>query len=147
MNIFRPKMFLFFAAILSLTIYAQNKSDGWEEGSRYNRLFSIKKIDTVSGIIINISQAAPMQGMAEGIQLLVLCKKDTVKDTIIVHLCPKWLSKYLNLDLPLKEVVSIEGCKAVCKGKPVFIASKLTSNGIILQLRDDNGIPIWDRLR
>ena len=142
MNIFKLKICLFFAVFLSLTIYSQNKTDGWEEGSRYNKLFS-NKLDTVTGTVIKVIHASPMQGMAEGIELQVKCGKDTVT----VHLCPKWLGEYLNLNIQPKDDVVIEGCKAQCKGCQVFIASKLTANGIILQLRDEKGSPIWDRLR
>jgi hypothetical protein len=142
MNIFKLKICIFFAVFFSLAIYAQTKTDGWEEGSKYNKLFSTKT-DTVTGTVIKVVHASPMQGMAEGIQLLVKAGKDTVT----VHLCPKWLGEYLNLNIQPNDDVVIEGCKAVCKGTSVFIASKLTANGIILQLRDEKGSPIWDRLR
>ena len=142
MNIFNLKICFFFAAFLSLNIFSQTRTDGWEEGSRYNKLFS-NKIDTVSGVIIKVSFASPMQGMAEGIQLRV----QSGKDTVTVQLCPKWMGEYLHLNIKPMDNVVIEGCKAVCKGTHVFMASKLTANDLILQLRDEKGVPIWDRLR
>jgi hypothetical protein len=142
MNIFNLKICFFFAALLSLNIFPQAKTDGWEGGSRYNKLFS-NKIDTLTGFVIQIDHSTPMQGMSEGIQLRV----QSGKDTVIVQLCPKWMGDYLNLNIKPKDEVIIEGCKAICKGFNVFMASKLTSNDIILQLRDEKGLPIWDRLR
>jgi len=142
MNTFNLKICFFFAVFLSQAVYPQVKTDGWEEGSRYNKLFT-NKIDTLSGTIIKISYAAPMQGMREGVQLDVL----SGKDTLAVQLCPKWMGKYLNLDIQPKDTVIIEGCKAVCKGAHIFMVSKLTANNTVLELRDEKGVPIWDRLR
>jgi hypothetical protein len=142
MNIFNLKIGFFFAVFLSLNIFPQAKTDGWEEGSRYNKLYS-NKIDTLSGVVLKVIKATPMQGMAEGIQLQI----QSGKDTVVVHLCPKWMGDYLNLNIQPKDEVVIEGCKAVCKGSHIFMASKLTANSIILQLRDEKGLPIWDKLR
>jgi hypothetical protein len=142
MDIFDLKICFYFTVLLSLNIFSQTKTDGWEEGSRYNKLFS-NKIDTLSGVVIKVSHSTPMQGMAEGIELEV----QSGKDTVTVQLCPKWMAEYLSLNIQPKDEVVIEGCKAVCKGTHIFMASKLTANTIILQLRDDKGIPIWDRLR
>jgi hypothetical protein len=142
MNIFNLKICLLFAAFLSINISAQTKTDGWEEGSRYNKLFS-NKTETVSGNVIKVSFVVPMAGMAEGIQLQV----QSGLDTVIVQLCPKWMGEYLHLNIQPKDSVEIEGCKAVCKGTHIFMASKFVANGIILQLRDEKGSPIWDKLR
>ncbi len=142
MNIFNLKICFYFTVFLSMNIFPQTKTDGWEESGRYNKLFS-NKIDTVSGIVLNVLLASPMPGMAQGVQLQVLSGKDTVT----VHLCPKWVGVYLNLNIQPKQQVVIEGCRAVCKGAHVFMASKLTADTIILQLRDDKGSPIWDKLR
>jgi hypothetical protein len=142
-NIFNfLRMIVFFAAFLTLNNYSQTKTDGWEEGSRYNRLYS-NKTDTLTGIVLTVTHISPMPGMAEGVQLKVLSGTDTVT----VQLCPKWMSTYLNLDIQPKQEVVIEGCKAICHGNHVFMASKLTANSLILQLRDEKGVPIWDRLR
>jgi hypothetical protein len=142
MNIFNLRICFYFTVFLSLNIFPQTKTDGWEGSSRYNKLFS-NKIDTVLGVVINVSLVSPMQGMSQGIQIQVLSGKDTVT----VQLCPKWMGAYLKLNLQPKQQVIIEGCKAECKGVHVFMASKLTADTIILQLRDDKGSPIWDKMR
>jgi len=143
MNPIKYGICILFSVILSLNGLSQSKTDGWEEGSRYNRLFSYNNLDTLSGIIIRIAVTAPMQGMSEGIQVQV----KTVTDTITVHLCPKWMSNIINLDLHPNDAVIIEGCKAVCKGAHIFMASKITYNNITYELRDEKGAPIWDKLR
>ena len=91
MNIFNLKICFYFTVFLSMNIFPQTKTDGWEESGRYNKLFS-NKIDTVSGIVLNVLSASPMPGMAQGIQLQVLSGKDTVT----VHLCPKWVGVYFK---------------------------------------------------
>ena len=142
----RVILFLLLLFVSSQT-FPQNKTDGWEEGSRYNKYFNASKIDTVSGKILKIEDKAPMPGMASGIELLVLSVRDTVKDTLTVQICPKWMATNLNINLKVNDEVEIEGCKAVCNGAKVFMASRLVAPGIILQLRDEKGSPIWDRLR
>ncbi len=143
MNILKYIFAFFFAAVISLNLFSQTKNDGWEEGSKYNKLFKITKIDTVTGFILQVENIPPLQGMASGIIL----KVKSGKDTLLVHVCPKWMGDLLNINLQSKDEVIIEGGQAKCNGNMVFIATKLTANGIILQLRDENGIPIWDRLR
>ena len=129
--------------ILSLNIISQTKNDGWEEGSKLNKLFSTQKVDTLTGVIIQSSEVSPIRGMAKGILLLL----KTDKDTVSVLLCPTWFTDLLNIKFKPKDEAVVEGCNAVCSGNHVFIASKLTANGIILQVRDDKGNPIWDRMR
>ncbi len=143
MNIFKYNIVCLFVLLLSFNLFSQTKTDGWEEGSKYNKLFKITKIDTVTGIILQVENIPPMQGMAQGIIL----KVKSGKDTILVHVCPKWMGDLLNINLQSKEEVTIEGGQAKCNGNTVFIATKLTTSGIILQVRDENGTPIWDRLR
>ncbi len=130
---------LFFAAEL----FPQNKTDGWEEGSTYNKHYSTAKVDTVIGKILKVENKSPLPGMAAGIELTVLSRKDTV----VVQICPKWMAQNLQINLKVNDEVEIEGCNAKCNGKEVFMASRLAAPGIILQLRDEKGSPIWDRLR
>ncbi len=139
------KFVLFFSAILffSVELYSQNKTDGWEEGSKYNKHFNTAKVDTIAGKILKVEKKAPMPGMAMGIELIILRKKDTVT----VQICPNWMAENLQINLKVNDEVEIEGCKALCNGKEVFMASRLVAPGIILQLRDEKGSPIWDRLR
>ena len=143
MNIYKNIFLCLCVSFISLNMFSQTKTDGWEEGSKYNKLFKITKIDTVTGFILQVENIPPMQGMAQGIIL----KVKSGNDTLLVHVCPKWMSDLLNINLQSKDEVIIEGGKAKCNGNTVFIATKLSANGIILQLRDDNGNPIWDRLR
>ncbi len=143
MNILKSSVYILFAATISFNLFSQTKSDGWEEGSKYDKFFKPVKIDTVIGSIIEVRDISPMKGMAEGVILQV----KSGKDTVIVHVCPKWMADMLNINLKPKDDVEIEGCKATCNNEVVFMATKLTANGIILQLRDEKGTPIWDRLR
>ena len=143
MNIVKCVICFSFLLLISVDLYSQTKTDGWEEGSRYNKYFKPAKMDTVTGKILRIENKAPMPGMAAGIELLVLSGKDTVT----VQICPKWMAENLNINLKINDEVEIEGCKAVCNGATVFMASRLVAPGIILQLRDEKGSPIWDRLR
>lgn len=143
MNIFKYISVCLFVSFISLNLFSQTKTDGWEEGSKYNKLFKITKIDTVTGFILQVENISPLQGMTQGIIL----KVKSGKDTLLVHVCPKWMGDLLNINLQSKDEVIIEGGQAKCNGNTVFIATKLTANGIILQLRDEKGTPIWDRLR
>ncbi|MCL5029666.1 MAG: hypothetical protein M1480_11705 [Bacteroidetes bacterium] len=143
MNIFKYIYLCLFVSLISLNLFSQTKTDGWEEGSKYNKLFKITKIDTVTGYILQVENIPPMQGMTEGIIL----KVKSGKDTLIVHVCPKWMGDLLNIKLQPEDEVIIEGGNTKCNGNTVFMATKLTANGIILQLRDEKGTPIWDRLR
>ena len=133
------------SALLLFTdnLFSQNKTDGWEEGSQYNKYFRFGKVDTVTGKILKIEKKSPLPGMAEGVELHVLSGKDTA----IVQLCPCWMAENLQLNLKVNDEVEVEGCKAMCNEVNILMATKLVAPGIILQLRDEKGSPIWDRLR
>ncbi len=143
MNIFKCIIFSFFLLLFSTRLFSQTKTDGWEEGSRYNKHFTTSRVDTVTGKVLKVEEISPMPGMASGMELLVLSGKDSV----LVQVCPKWMADNLHLSIKVNDDVEVEGCKAVCNGKKVFMASRLTAPGIILNLRDEKGSPIWDRLR
>lgn len=60
---------------------------GWEKGGDYDQLYDNTDRDVFKGTLIDIKEVTPLDGMAEGIGILVKDKEDGEK--VLVHLGPK----------------------------------------------------------
>ncbi|MHB1687195.1 MAG: hypothetical protein ACYCVH_07465 [Ignavibacteriaceae bacterium] len=127
----------------SPVLLSQKRNDGWENGSKFNALFNAKNIDTLFGEIISVDSVLPMKGMTYGIQLVI----KTGKETVTAILCPTWFTQCLNICLKPKDEIEVDGSRVIYEGKPIIIATRIICNGIILQMRNSQGHPIWDNMR
>lgn len=77
--------------LLTLATTAAYASDmdlkGWEKGGDYDQLYDNTDRDVFKGTLIDIKEVTPLDGMAEGIGILVKDKEDGEK--VLVHLGPK----------------------------------------------------------
>jgi hypothetical protein len=128
-------IFIFFT---STFVIAQNL-DGWGKKSYYNRRYDKKTFTEFTGGITIIDQFVPVKGMSAGILLYI----NTGKDTVTVHLGPKWYLEKQSLKLKEGDKVEVKGSKVYIHKNPVIIAREIIKEGNTLQLRDQNGIPDW----
>ncbi len=124
-------------------MFSQNAHDGWEEGSKFDNLFDINNIDTLQGEVVSVDSLVPMKGMSYGIKLII----KTSKETISAFIGPTWFTQCLHILIKPKDEVELTGSRVKFNGDSIIIASRIVSNRIILQLRNDKGQPIWDNMR
>lgn len=118
---------------------AQGRGGGWGHGSQYGRLYDPQTVETVKGEIEKVERITPMRGMSAGIHLVL----KTEKETLSVHLGPEWYINNQELKLAPKETVDVKGSRVTINGKPVLIAEEVTKGDQVLELRDENGVPMW----
>lgn len=135
--------FILFYLIFSPLLFPQSKKDGWEDGSKFNNLYNTGTVDTIIGEVTQVDDISPMKGMEPGIRVLVKIKNEIIP----AYIAPIWLTKYLNLTIRPQDQIEISGSHVQLEGKNIILASRVVSNGIILQLRDNKGHPVWDCMR
>jgi len=128
--------------------FAQNRmnwkgSGGWAIGSNYNKLYNLKTVETISGEVVSVDIITPMKGMSNGVHLLL----KTDKETISVHLGPSWYIENQDIRINQKDKIEVKGSRITFDGKPAIIAAEIRKGNEILQLRDENGYPLWSGWR
>ena len=64
----------------------QGKSNGWNSGSQYNRLYDKTTVETISGEVTAVETFTPLKGMRGGIHVMLKNEKETIS----IHLGPSW---------------------------------------------------------
>ncbi|MGE5300264.1 MAG: DNA-binding protein [Acidobacteriota bacterium] len=117
------------------------KGDGWEAGSKFNRLYNPATVETDEGEVLSVEKMIPMKGMSHGVHFTL--KSD--KGTVSVHLGPSCHIEKKGIKIEPKERVTVSGSRISLDGKPVLIASEIGKGGKTWKLRDDKGMPLWRR--
>lgn len=133
----------FFSLLLATESSAQmmkwKGSGGWGPGTRYNRMYDQKTVETISGEVVSVDKITPTKGMYYGVHLMV----KTGKETISVHLGPGWFIESQDVKIEPKDKIEVKGSRITYQGKPAIIAAEVKKGEEILKLRDDAGIPVW----
>jgi hypothetical protein len=148
----RISFFLVVLSVLSL-IFSQQLSaqgstkgrgmGGWGKGSAYNRLYNPRTVETLEGEIISVDKITPVKGMSYGVHLMLR----TDKDTISVHVGPGWYVNRQDLTLKVTDSVEVQGSRITFEGKPAIIAAEIKKDDQTLNLRNENGFPMWSGSR
>lgn len=125
----------------SQAVSAGDGLKGWEIDSEYNSLYEISELDRLKGNIEKIIKIEPLEGMAQGVGLII---KDGDGEKVTVHIGPK---AYLGDNIGLKrgDRVKIRGAWAELDGEDVFLASKIKRGDyFVLKVRlTKDGKPFW----
>jgi hypothetical protein len=114
-------------------------SGGWGMGTAYGKMFNPETIETLSGEVVSVDKIKPIRGMSYGIHL----KLKTDNGIIPVHLGPAWFIENQDIKVEPKDKVEILGSRITFDGKPAVIAAKIKKGDETLELRDENGFPVW----
>lgn len=114
-------------------------SNGWGMNSPYQRMYNPATVETLSGEIIGIESATPMNGMDNGVHLSV----KTAQETINVNLGPEWFVERLDTKLAMGDKVEVKGSRVTISGKAAIIAAEVKKGDEVLALRNEAGIPAW----
>lgn len=112
---------------------------GWGAGSKYNRLYDVKTVETVSGEVLVVDKITPSKGMSNGVHL----ELKTETGTVSVHLGPAWFIENQDITIWPKDKIEIKGSRVTYEGKPAIIAAEVKKGDSVLKLRDENGVPVW----
>lgn len=88
--------------------------------------------------MVGVEQVVPLQGMNNGIQLLL----KTETETIPVHLGPVWYVERLDVKIVKGDKIEVKGSRIKFQDKPTTIAAEIKKGEAVLTLRDANGVPV-----
>lgn len=121
---------------VSCNTYSQN---GWGRGSNYNRLYDVKTVETISGVVTDINKIYPEKNMSHGIHLTL----STANGSISIHLGPGWYIENQEVQISKDDNVTVTGSRVKYDGNDVIIAKEVAKGDQVLVLRDDEGYPLW----
>lgn len=111
----------------------------WKTDSRYNRMYDINTVETITGEVTSVKTITPSRGMLGGVHVML----KTDKETIPVHLGPAWYLDDQTTKIMKGDKISVTGSRITYEEKPAIIASQITEGKDALKLRDDKGFPLW----
>lgn len=111
--------------------------------SKYGRMYDTNTIDTIISTVINVERIIPLKGMSCGVHLTV----KTEQETLSVHLGPAWFIENQDISIKQNDTLKVTGSRIEFEGKPAIIAATIEKDGQTLNLRDENGIPVWSGWR
>ena len=115
----------------------------WEPGSRYNRMYDPKTVETVRGEVISVDKIVPRKGMSYGLHAVL----KTDMEEISVHIGPGWYLEKQEFKLAKGNTIDVKGSRITYKEKPAIIAAEVKKGDALLKLRDENGVPVWSARR
>jgi hypothetical protein len=122
-------------------VFAQGMGGGggWGRHGQYQRLYDPKTVETLSGEVVEIGYFSPMRGMGQGVHLQL----KTDKETLSVHLGPKWFLENQDVQIKKGDRINVEGSRITINEKPALIAAEVEKGNETLILRDSDGFPLW----
>jgi hypothetical protein len=120
-----------FFTLLLFTVHAQDP-----RGPMMLRDYDMKTETTIAGIVTNVERVRGMH--ANGLHLFVMTESRTVE----VHLGP---ADFVEKTLKFQEgnTVQILGSNTTKMGRGVMLAREVKKGEKVLQLRNEDGIPLW----
>jgi hypothetical protein len=102
-------------------------------------------VTTVTGQVEKLAELPSLgRGGGKGMHYRgVLLKTD--QGSLMVDLAPGWYLDEKNFAVKVGDTVSATGSKGFLANDPGLIAREVTVNGTTLKLRDEQGIPMWQR--
>jgi hypothetical protein len=107
-------------------------------------MFDPKTVETITGTVVKVEHVGSHGGPhgihgAAGIQLLL--KTDTQQ--IPVRLGPAWYVDKQPVKIATHDTISVRGSRIVYAGKPAIVAAQVKKGDQVMDLRKDNGVPLW----
>lgn len=108
-------------------------------GAGYLVLFDASKMATIEGTITRIYVVPSAKVWLTSVHLLVRTSQGELK----VELAPSWFLDNQELHLAVDDRVTITGSQVKTNGVESLIATEVKRNKEVLQLRANDGMPVW----
>lgn len=123
----------FILSIVLFTASSMQAQQGKMRQNTMNRNYNPATVETVSGTIADILNVN-MWG--------VHIKINTGNGTTGIHIGPDWFIKD-KISLSKGDSITVTGSRVTIDGEVVIIAKSLSKGGLTVQLRNENGVPLW----
>ncbi len=112
------------------------------QAPRGPRLYDVTTVVTLKGTVEEVMQVSGpgrMGGGAGGVQL----KLKTDKETVVVHLGPRFYLEEQNFKLAKGDAVEVIGSRVKLEGEEIVVAREVVKDKTRLKLRTEDGMPLW----
>jgi hypothetical protein len=108
-------------------------------------VYNPQTVITVTGQVEKLADLPSLgRGGGKGMQYRgVLLKTD--QGSLMVDLAPAWYLNEKKVVVQAGDTISATGSKTTLGNQPGLIAREVTVKGTTLKLRDEQGIPVWQR--
>lgn len=121
----------------------QGKAGGPHK-SEYTKLYNPGQVVTVRGTVENVTTMQPLEGMEEGVFVTMRTPRGQV---VAVHLGPSWFIERQGDIVEQGDQIEIRGSRVTVRGQELVMASELRKQDMVLTLRDEQGMPVWNAWR
>jgi hypothetical protein len=132
-------MLLFASLAFAQQMKGWRGSGGWGMGSAYQKMYNPATVEALAGEVVAVEKTIPMKGMSYGVHV----ELKTDKETVSVHLGPGWYIESLDTKIEKGDKIEVKGSRVTMMGEPAIIAAEVKKDTSVLQLRDENGFPVW----
>jgi hypothetical protein len=142
------KGLLVFALAMTLALagpaLAQPRPGGMGSG-KGPVVYNPQTVTTVTGQVEKLAELPSLgRGGGKGMHYRgVLLKTD--QGSLMVDLAPAWYLNEKKFAVKVGDTVTATGSKGFLANDPGLIAREVTVNGMTLKLRDEQGVPMWQR--
>jgi len=114
--------------------------DGWGPDSRYGSLYDPNRVSTMAGVVESVRFGSPMGDMGRGMLVRVRTREGR---RLQAHLGPTWFAQQTDISLNPGDEVTLTGSNAQVEGREMLMVREMTTAQRRLQLRENDGTPVW----
>jgi len=132
-----------FALVLwALTFPAAAAAQGWYWGSPVTPGYDRSSVVEVSGVVLHVDLSPRGGGSALRIE--------SGGESVTVTLGPNWYLRQQGADIQIGDKLAVKGSKMKTREGKIYLTAARIKNmrtGHVLELRDENGLPLWSSKR
>jgi len=103
--------------------------------------FNQATIETFTGEAMGVQDLRRLFGVADYINFVLRTEQN---ENWMVSLGPGSYLEENNFELSNGDRVTVTGSRVTIQGRPTLMATEIEKNGQRLQLRNQNGVPVWE---
>jgi len=126
----------------------RGRGPGWGQGRGMGRggrggpmMYDPGQVETVRGRVVSVDPVNSRGGRGPGGMHAIL--ETNNNEQIEVHMGPSWFWDRQAVQISPDEAIEVTGSRIDWGGEPMMIAGQITAGGQTLNLRDDEGFPVW----
>jgi len=146
---------MFAIVIMSILVYfcqapailnagrTKEEMGGWGTDGEFTHMFNRQGIVFLTGTVKRIKAIAPIKGMSEGVVAVLKTQEGEVE----LALGPKWFINNQKMSFSKNDMIEARGVKVTLLKKTFFIPARIIKGDYVMELRNEDGVPVWDAVR
>jgi hypothetical protein len=106
----------------------------------WGRMYDTKTVETLKGEVVTVDT---IESGRMDIPGRVLMHLKTREETLVIYLGPVWYVEEQGIKLVPGDQLEVKGSRITMDGKPMLIAQYVKKGQRVLNLRDEQGLPLW----